>query len=1133
MTINGGTFTSNISNNGGAVYSNNIEINGGTFTTNNALLGGAVYSVNAITITTGTFTSNGTTSSVTTTNGGAIYSPAAVTIDGGTFTSNTATSGGAISSTAAITMTSGTFTSNSATDGGALHTTSSVNISGGSFDKNASTGTTAYDSDNDTLGNGGGAVYGGSITVSGNSVFTSNTADSESGSGGALLSTSSVTIEAGTFGRDDLTGNTAADGGAVFARTVTIKGGSFIYNKAGTSYSGSGGAVYAIGNVTISGGTFDNNSVDGSTEDHLGGAIYSGNNVTLNGTILFSDNTSDNGHGGAIYAVNKISNTTGQPMFSGNEAHTGGAIYSAYTGTGTNYAIELVNASFDQNVSDTDGGAAYTAGIAKFSNSTFTSNTAENFGGGVFANGHVLISYCTFGGTGTAQGLGNSAGASGGAIYTQGSGNSRIEYSAFVQNSAVRGGAVALSSPPTAGTDSSELHKIIVQRCYFGSNSASVEGGAMRLDGYSSQVLQCTFEANQNTLGSDGLKGGALYQSSARITTANCTFYNNTASAGYGGGICIASDGSQTYAAVMMNSFVSNRTGSGQGGGIYLDRSTGMILFGNLLVNNFAGSNSGKDVFVNTGTISSGGYNILTDFGLMSSGRPSSFSWYISPSVTGDAELDSYDTGYLMTDFYNDPIVYAYADYSIGANSGYQLWVLSLRESTDTAPNIALGFASGVTSRQYFNTYGLEYLDNIDNTRPSANRWDTGAHQLSTKIGEGGEEEDDDSGFLSRIKISGLPVTMCYVGQTTSLVVKGYDQANRLLGNIAVTWTVEPSGYVELDNDTGNLYIYRTTPAGQYVKITATSSNGLQDSTRLYVREDDTTGTNLNDTIWKRVYEKSSSSLSDSSLTVDRELLLASVESSTFQNAFVSAWGVGAQIATVAEDSDFDITSDSTTVTNSESFKNSKSGVAVVFNDNDVGDLLPFQYSWYFTGTQMKDLTGDFFTLSSDDELKASAASDVLDLQNVFRASFQSTEGSQIPVIGTNGVSFSDAVSAGAFSVSEYSGESTTGVTITLKAYVANTEALSNTQLIETSDGSKVLVVPDGTSDTSIAGSMFLLEKADTAALNDTTNNNSSSTSTNSSSSTKSSGGGGGGGCNISLSGIFAIACLSLLLRRK
>ena len=609
-------------------------------------------------------------------------------------------------------MSAGTFTSNTADRGGAIRSTGTVTVTNGTFDKNSATGTEAFSSEDDEEinGDGGGAIYAASIVVNGNAIFTSNTADEESGSGGALCSLRTLTISDGTFGGDEQTANIAKDGGAAFAKTnVILSGGSFLYNKAGTAYEGSGGAIYAGGNITVTGGTFTANNVDGSTENHLGGALYSGSNVTLDGSILFTDNTAANGQGGAIYAVKKISNTTGLPMFEGNEAYAGGALYSPYSGTGTDYAIDMVNASFDQNSSTTTGGAVHTDGIARFTNSTFTSNHAETFGGGIFANGHVIIYECTFGGAGTTSGLGNSAESSGGAIYIQGSGSSNIQNSAFVQNSALRGGAIALSSPPTPGTDSSELHSIIVQHCYFASNTAALEGGAVRLDGYSSRVLQCTFEGNQNTLGSDSLEGGAAYLASQRILTANCTFYKNTAASSTGGALHIASAGSQSYAVVLMNTFVENKVGSGTGGGIYLNRSTGMTLFGNLMVTNTAGTNSGNDIFINTGTIRSGGYNILTDFGLMSSGRPSSFSWYISPSVTGDAELDAFDADYALSDFFYTPVTTAEASYAIGANGAYSLWVLALRPSTAESANIALGFASGVTSRQYFNNYGLDY----------------------------------------------------------------------------------------------------------------------------------------------------------------------------------------------------------------------------------------------------------------------------------------------------------------------------------------------------------------------------------------------------------------------------------------
>ncbi len=1126
ITINGGTFTSNGTNstitttNGGVAYcTGTLTVNGGTFSSNTATNGGVISGAN-LAVNGGTFSQNNADL------GGAVYSTSSMTIGAGTFSNNTANQGGAVYASAAITVNNGTFSGNTATRGGAILSTTTVTISGGTFDKNSATGTTAFDpEDTDVDGDGGGAVYANSIVVNGDAVFTSNTADEEAGSGGALCSLSNLNISAGTFGETSQNGNSAKDGGAGFAKaSATISGGSFNYNKAGIADEGNGGAIYAGNNITVTGGTFTGNNVNGSTENHFGGALYAGTNVTLNGTMLFKENIADNGFGGAIYAERRISNTTGLPMFQGNEAHAGGAVYSPYTGTGSNYAVSMVNASFDKNLSTTTGGAVHTEGIANFSNSTFTANEAGTFGGGIYANGHVIIFECTFGGSGTTSGLGNIAAASGGGIYTQGSGTSYIQNSAFVQNSALRGGAVALSSPPTAGTPTTDLHTILVQRCYFGSNTATNEGGALRLDGYSSQVLQCTFEENRNTTGATTLEGGAAYLASQRIVTANCTFYNNSAPSSTGGALHITSAGSQSFAAILMNTFVGNKVGSGMGGGIYLDRSTGMTMFGNLMVNNTAGTASGKDVFVNSGVISSGGYNILTDFGLMSSGRPSSFSWYISPSVTGDAELDSFDADYLTGDFFTTPISKANASYNVGANTGYSLWVLALRPSTDEAPNIALGFASGVASRQYFNNYGLEYVDGIDNSRPSSHRWDTGAHQLSTKIGEGGDDDDDDTGYLTKIKISGLPATLCYVGQTTSLVVKGYDQANRLLGNVAVTWSVNPGGYIEIDDNTGNIYIYRATADNAYVTITATAANGLTASTRLYIREDDATGTNLAPKIWNIIYEYIKDS--ESKLTVDTSTTTASIASETFQSEFTNLWSSTGQLATISDNDDFELTSNPSTITNSDGDTSVKSGVEVFVSGCSEGDILPLVYSWSFDEDNIAQLTWSSGTAN------ASIATTMDTFKNVFTAAFQDYNGKNIPVIGSGGVSFEDAVNAGAFYVQENSG-SVTGLTFYLKAYIANVAANTNSQLVTIDDGSKILIVPDGLSDENIAGSMFLLKKANTSGASDSNPTTPSDNDNNKNSKDEGSGGGGGGGCNLNFAGMLGICLLAVFIKRR
>jgi predicted outer membrane repeat protein len=176
VTINGGTFSGNNAEDGGAIYSDDgtgtVTINGANFNDNHASEdGGAIYNDADATVTIhgGTFSDNDATEA-----GGAIYDSSTLAVDGATFTRNSSENGGAIySADDDPAITGGTFRQNYASDdGGAIYNDDTMTVTHAMFALNAA----GY----------GGGVYNdddGTITLTGG-LIVSNRASEEDGGGG-------------------------------------------------------------------------------------------------------------------------------------------------------------------------------------------------------------------------------------------------------------------------------------------------------------------------------------------------------------------------------------------------------------------------------------------------------------------------------------------------------------------------------------------------------------------------------------------------------------------------------------------------------------------------------------------------------------------------------------------------------------------------------------------------------------------------------------------------------------------------------------------------------------------------------------------------------------------------------------
>ena len=469
--------------------------------------------------------------------GRALWNEGTLTVTGGSFESNKANVAGAIYNAAGaeLTIDGVTFASNSSAIAGAINNSDgTVTIKNSTF------------KGNDAGKSMGGAVRNNSGSASEKSIITitgSTFEGNKAGNGGAVWN--------GTYGQVDITdstfkGNTAlaedglGQGGAITnANAMTITGGSFANNTA--NYSG--GAIYngahaapGKASLTIDGTTFTGNSVtatyskdstDPKKDNIAGGAIFNDTGAELSvKNATFTDNTSSL-KGGAIFnrdGVVTIENST----FKGNSVPTsaGGAVLNESGDINNDGTITITGSTFEGNTAG-NGGAVWNGSNGKvdITGSTFKGNKALagiGQGGAITNADQMTITGSTF--------EGNQAGKLGGAIYN--AGNLTLNNSTFTGNSATgehaHGGAIFNAGTITftgsntfAGGEANDIFNagtIIVDdgtttldsglSLAAGSTTTVEEGGALVVNGITEWKTQGVEEGEK--LGSLTVNGGAL-----------------------------------------------------------------------------------------------------------------------------------------------------------------------------------------------------------------------------------------------------------------------------------------------------------------------------------------------------------------------------------------------------------------------------------------------------------------------------------------------------------------------------------------------------------------------------------------------------------------------------------------------
>lgn len=282
---------------------------------------------------------------------------------------------------------------------------------------------------------------------------------------------------------------------------LTVRDSCFL-NNTGLERTSKGGSIYNTGILYVENTDFSSNTAS------WGASIYNNRGRT---TIRNSNFTKDNTYnvGGSVYSIRGnllILNSN----FKNNSAVSGGAVYNAFGNVTINNTLFLKNqaASFY-------GGALYSTGIVRITNSQFLYNHGTYNGGAITNTNNFTAINCTF--------ESNSAGESGGAIENIAwtateNGNLTLINCNFTENSAtVNGGAIAnLNTTPVEGN----YGTITARNSVFRLNTAGEKGGAI----WNEQYINLEYNA---FIGNEAETNNTIYSNSSLIKSIENNWWGN------------------------------------------------------------------------------------------------------------------------------------------------------------------------------------------------------------------------------------------------------------------------------------------------------------------------------------------------------------------------------------------------------------------------------------------------------------------------------------------------------------------------------------------------------------------------------------------------------------------------------
>ena len=371
-----------------------------------------------------------------------------------------------------------------------------------------------------TVRNGRSATNGGGIFAAGVLTLTRVTlrGNTTAHGGGGVYASRAVTVVDSVFDTNSATGATDGDGGGLNAvGQLTMTGSRFVNNTAPTmkGYSGGGGLI-AFGPTTISTTVFIGNS----TANWGGGAFIADfvsprpmptlppATPSVLTDVQFMNNTAQSGGGGGLFVWFEaiLNSVDASDNYSG---YYGGGVYGGYSG---NYPVALNGGQLLHN-SGQAGGGLYSDGDVTIDGTQITSNTARNGNGGgawtprnaVVSNASIAFNVVTMGG--------NSGGIDTGGSLT-------LASSIVSDNQTMTGNGGGSG----AGGDAT------VTGSHYIGNMANGDGGGLLAYG-TARATGSTFISN-----TAGGLGGGIHCGGPAVTITGTQFLTNTAK-GHGGAV--------------------------------------------------------------------------------------------------------------------------------------------------------------------------------------------------------------------------------------------------------------------------------------------------------------------------------------------------------------------------------------------------------------------------------------------------------------------------------------------------------------------------------------------------------------------------------------------------------------------
>ena len=335
----------------------------------------------------------------------------------------------------------------------------------------------------------------------------------------------------------------ALEGGAISINYCNLRIFDCIFDDNYAEYRGGAIKIDSWGAATIDYSTFTNNRVTKSTGSNHGGAIYSASEEGIEVRNSNFENNEVPYLGAAIYLNNDLADVIENCTFKNNTGN-----YGAVTTDATNVTIK--DSKFMDNTGRYGVADVYLrSDDSIITNCDFKNSYASGDGGSVYWSGDSgELSDSTF--TNCKVSTLNSAGA----VYWSGN-NGIISKSEFKNNNAFDSGAIRLYGDNVTVKDSK-----------FINNTASLNGGAIDIDGINDNVINCQFDKNS------ALNGGAIKVSGDKTTIEKSTFTENNAV--NGGAINWGGDDGN----LINSNFVKN-TATDIGGAIYWFGDDGVLKY--------------------------------------------------------------------------------------------------------------------------------------------------------------------------------------------------------------------------------------------------------------------------------------------------------------------------------------------------------------------------------------------------------------------------------------------------------------------------------------------------------------------------------------------------------------------------